>query len=233
MSEFYDSKELVENLTKASIPTFGQVTIENNNEANRLNSAREILNLAEKQAREIIASAEHKSTQIQENAYNQGFLEGQIQASSELFSAENIRQSLIQSSKDDLLEIISEIARSVVGEITDHNIEALKQQILKAINQAVFSKSIKIYINPADLKKLEQELRSDEGNQNQLNKIKLIALDEMPKGIVKIKSDFCEIETSPTLYLDNLINQLQKSSLLEVAINKFINKACDACDIKI
>jgi flagellar biosynthesis/type III secretory pathway protein FliH len=220
-------------LALSQIPTFGQISPKEVIVSNNLSCARQVLELAEQKAKEIIALTEVRSKQLLENAYNQGFIEGQNQATSELLSAEEIRKALIRSSKDDLLEIITEITKNVVGEITDKDIQSIRQQILKAVDQAVFSKSVQIYIHPDDLLKLNKSISSDNYNPGQPNRIKYISTEKMPQGIVKIKSDLCELNTSPTLYLDNLIYQLEKSNLLESAINNFINKACDACDIKI
>lgn len=222
-----------QNIAFSQTPTFGQVYPDESIVSNNLSSSRQVLELAEQKAKEIISLAQVESKRLLQDAYNQGFLEGQNQATYELLSAEQIRKALIRSSKGDLLEIVTEITRNVVGEITEKDIQSLKQQILKAVEQAVFSKSVQIYIHPDDLLKLGEAISFDNSNQRESNRIKYISTEKMPQGVVKIKSDLCELNTSPTLYLDNLIDQLQKSNLLETAIINFVNKACDACDIKI
>ncbi|MCP5468470.1 MAG: hypothetical protein H7A32_04295 [Deltaproteobacteria bacterium] len=158
-----DLEALIENEFPASVNTVStkggivdRQSLEASSEAQKIiEEAREDARKIRQEAREVLAKIQEESNKAKKAAYELGFAEGQAAGTEMLIKVKELRQKLFEDNEREILKLIFEIAKKIIGREFRENDKAILNVIRLALSDAIGDKII-IRLNPQDYKKIKK-----------------------------------------------------------------------------
>ncbi len=134
----------------------GRESLEASSEAQKIiEEAREDAKKIKEEAREVLAKIQEESDRSKKEGYQAGYAEGQAKGMEMLIQVKELRQKLFQDNEKEMLRLIFEIAKKIIGREFRENDKAILNVIRLALSDAIGDKII-VRLNPQDYQKIKK-----------------------------------------------------------------------------
>ena len=169
-------------------------------EFEELISAKELLEKAEAESIRIIAAAHEESSQIKDNAKEEGFQEGLGRFNEQLLLFEDKLKVMRHELQKAVLPLVMKATKKIIGEELKQNPESILSIVSQSIKSVVQSKTVKLYVNKVDLEYLEAEKEEMKKSFEHLESFQIEERGDIEQGS-------CIIETERGILNATLENQ--------------------------
>ena len=172
-----------------------------------LNEAQNIIEAAEKRAKELIDQAAGTRDKAKELGYQEGYEEGMREAVQSAVRLLEDRGAIGNSLAEEAARLALAIAGTVIGEHVKVHPDTIREIAVRALQEAVTGDSVVVITHPEDLPTLEkasQELRRVAGGVG----VVLESDAEMSRGSCLVRSEFGEVDARIETLLETIAAKL-------------------------
>ncbi len=157
--------------------------------------ANEIIAKAEEKAKSIIEDAEKVFEERKQEGYDEGILEGKLEASEKMLDTTLAAVDYLEHLEQSLVDIVQTAVRKVIGDIDD------KERIVKVVQNALLKvhsqQKILVKVSPEDEKSLRESLELMlKSSPDTLSFLDIIADPRMKKGDCILESELGILDAS-------------------------------------
>ena len=162
------------------------------------------------EAREIYQKIQEEMEKSKQSGFEKGYQEGLGQGLEMLVRVKELRSKLFQDNEQEILRLIFEIARKIVGRELDENNKAILNVIRLALNDAVGEKVV-VRVNPADYEKVKDFEEELAASAHDVRTIIFRERDDVKQGGCIIETEIGTIDAQ----LETQMNAIKKGLGLE------------------
>lgn len=172
-----------------------------------LTSARSLLALARKEAKELLQDAAQKANNIRLNAYAEGFQVGLSAAAEQLLDSVSMQRRALLAAEADALDLVIQIAREVVGVCAHTSPERLAERIHNSLHDLLHQNGIQVFVHPSLTETITSKLSLPE-----YSPVSVLADPSLCPNAVRIESSAGTIECSNEAHLEAIIAVLKEGT---------------------
>ena len=158
---------------------------------------------------------------VQKEAYNAGVEQGLKQASADFGSTltaltllcdqlSTIRETILKNSKKEMVELVLALSEKIIRHSVTEQNQTIIDTVETAIQQAVKSSELYIYLHPDDMKSIQDRANNFISGVNGLENIIIKADPAIERGGCKIESDNCTVDATIISQFSVLKDSLRK-----------------------
>lgn len=165
-------------------------------------TAKELIDIAEEQAKTLIQEAEKEAISIKEKAAADGHQEGLTKFQAHLLFFEEKFKMLRYEMQKNMLPLVLKSVKKIVGDRLELDPANVVHIVMESIKATASSKFVKIFVHEQDLKYLEQEKESLKQIFKELESLEIVPRPDVTRG-------GCIIETERGVINATLENQFR------------------------
>lgn len=187
---------------------------------------KKLVSEAESEADAIIKNAQEEAAKLKENSKSEGFEEG-YRSGKETLEKEflpklkilddTLRQ--LQSEKEtqlktydtDIKDIIISVSEKIIKQEISTNPDIIKNNVISVIEKISECKMIKIFVNPEDIKLLEDYKKNIQAHLPGLKKLSIHPEENIMPGGCKIETEFGSFDATIEKQLSEIDNELKET----------------------
>ncbi len=163
-------------------------------------SAKELIDEANKEAKEIIENARLEGEKLKKQGEEDGFQEGLVKFNEHILHLEDSLKILRHEMQKALLPLVLKATKRIIGELLELNSETVVEIVMQSVKSISQCRVVKLYVNKADIAALEA---SKDKIKNAFESLESLRIEE--NHDVAIGS--CIIETERGILNATLDNQ--------------------------
>lgn len=160
-----------------------------------LAEAQNIVEAAEKRAKQLVEDAELVQNEAEERGYQDGLERGKDDAASSAIRLIEERAALSERIASEAAKLALSISSSIIGEHVRLNPETVQSVALRALRESVIGESAAIIVHPQDLPALEEAMDDLQQIAGEAE-LELQTDRSMASGGCIVRTDFGEVDAS-------------------------------------
>ncbi len=175
-------------LKKGSIHT-GKDKIIRKKDFSQIVSAKQVLDLAKKEAKELHAETVVECEKLRTEAQEAGFQEGLERVYQHLLSFEEKIKILRHEMQKAVLPLVLKATKRIIGEELELHPDTIVSIVLQAIKSVLSCKVVKLYVNKDDLEILEEHKERLKDAFEHLESFHIEERSDIPRGSTIIETE--------------------------------------------
>lgn len=166
-------------------------------------AARSLLDEAQKRTQVLIEERARQAETIERQAEERGYAAGRKRAAEELISAEVLRRSIIESSRETVIELVFDICKEVLGVALELSPESIILRIERAMSRIFGARQVLIAVSALDAPLVTENIERLKRKAPSAS-LAVVIEEAMLPGNARLVTEVSTIEASLQEHLDSL-----------------------------